>query len=304
MNPDSLNYYILHFLVSSFVCAVDVFMLISGYFSVNSLKVDLWKPIKLFIQVIVFSVGVFILRCLFGTADFTFDKLIIYLLPINYFVILYVAVYITSPYINLLIQSLDIKQNRKLVLVLMLLFSVYPTIVDILSIVLKNKLMGLSTIGIFGSQWGYTIVNFLLMYIIGAVLRRDDVVIKYLTNKCKFYLCIVIMIITYLSILFTSQDVYWYYHNPLVILAAVFIFVFFYNLKIVKSKVVNSMAQSVFTVFLMYSWFFKYLKIQEYAISNSLVMLVHLLGSAVFIFILCYPVGLLYNFLEAKVIAQ
>lgn len=60
---------------------------------------------------------------------------------------------------------------KKFVWVLLLIFSVYPTIVDIAQEIVGDEYIGLSTIGAYGSQWGYTIVNFTLMYIIGAYIR-------------------------------------------------------------------------------------------------------------------------------------
>ncbi len=284
------------------MCSVDLFMLISGFFSVNKTKVDFWKPVCLIAQVIIFSMTIYVLRCVLGNNGFDFKSLLIHSIPTNYFVILYVSVYMISPYINVLIHSMDIKHNRKMLLILFMLFSVQPTFVDVLSKVLGRNLMGLSTIGILGSQWGYTIVTFILMYIIGAILNKDECIIKYLINKCKCYLCFVIIGITLWSIFFKSPDIYWYYCNPLVILAAVFVFVLFLNLRIKTNKVINSLAKSVFTVFLLHHLFLKYLKIQVYVNYSTPVMLCHILVSVVCIFLICYPIGLVYNFLEDRIV--
>ena len=42
----------------------------------------------------------------------------------------------------------------------MLLFSVYPTVVDVIIEVTKNNFLGLSSVGAYGSQYGYSVVNF------------------------------------------------------------------------------------------------------------------------------------------------
>lgn len=52
--PGSLNYYLLHFLENLFICAVNLFLLISGYFLCTSFKRSLLKPLQLLIQVILF----------------------------------------------------------------------------------------------------------------------------------------------------------------------------------------------------------------------------------------------------------
>ena len=86
------------------------------------------------------------------------------LLPDNYFVILYVVVYFVSPYINAIMRSLTKKQRYQYVGIL-LLFSVWPTLADLSEEVLGWEWYGLSTIAAWGSQQGFNMVNFLLMYV-------------------------------------------------------------------------------------------------------------------------------------------
>ena len=49
-----------------------------------------------------------------------------------------------------------------------LVFSVYPIIVEVFEEAIGETLNGMSSIGLSGSDAGYMIVNFILMYIIGA----------------------------------------------------------------------------------------------------------------------------------------
>ena len=105
----SINFYILYILESVFICAVNLFMLISGYFMINSMKRSLWKPIELFVQVIIFSLGLYVLKIIVNADDFSVKSLVGRFIPSNYFVVLYCTVYIISPYINKLMLSLDKK---------------------------------------------------------------------------------------------------------------------------------------------------------------------------------------------------
>ena len=94
------------------------------------------------------------------------------LIPANWFVILYITLYFVSPFLNVVIQKVEESGIfKKFVVTLLLLFSVYPTLVDIWGEVTHKEYIGLSSIGMYGSQWGYSIVNFSLMYIMGAYLR-------------------------------------------------------------------------------------------------------------------------------------
>ena len=68
---------------------------------------------------------------------------------------------------NLLIKKVDKSTFYKLVMTRFLLFSVYTILVDYAEKISGLELNGLSTVGLYGSSRGYTIVNFILLYIIG-----------------------------------------------------------------------------------------------------------------------------------------
>ena len=158
-----------------FISAVNVFLLISGYYMCSSKKVSISKPFQLIIQVIFFRVSSFIIFVLINKIPYSNKELQNSFLPINYFVILYVALYVLTPFINFLVNRISIKALSRLIFILLTLFSIWPTIVDILIHTSDNSLSELSTISMFGSQYGYTIVNFMLMYILGAYIFRLNI---------------------------------------------------------------------------------------------------------------------------------
>ena len=169
-----LNRMIIYLLESIFVCAVDVFILITGYFMFKTDKRTFDKPLRLLVQVISFKAALYVLKVIMGKTDFSIKHIVGCMIPANYFVILYIALYFISPYINNLISSLDFKHIKKFLVILIMTFSVYPTLVDIFSEITENEYMGLSTIGAYGSQYGYTIINFSLMYTIGTIIRKYE----------------------------------------------------------------------------------------------------------------------------------
>ncbi len=151
------------------------------------------------------------------------------LVPSNWFVILYSTLYIISPYINILLEQLSGKQKKKMVIVLFAIFSVWPTIVDLSGEILGKEWIGLSSVGMYGSEWGYSIVNFLLVYIIGAYLyHMEESQNKRNKKQLLFCLLMTILIITGWAFLneratlFTERSA-WEYCNPLVIIEAVII---------------------------------------------------------------------------------
>ena len=163
-------YYFIILLNSISVCAVDTFILISGYYSCKKNSISLRKIIQLLLEVVViqiiFSVIIPILR-----GEISFRSLIYSLLPKNYYVTLYAVLMLLSPFLNYFIKHMTQHVYSKLLTVVSLVFLVEPTIADIIEGIMGKTIYGISTIGILGSQWGYTIVTFVCLYLIAAYVR-------------------------------------------------------------------------------------------------------------------------------------
>lgn len=302
-----INKIVIYFLESIFVCAVDLFILITGYFMFKTDKRTFDKPIRLLVQVVSFKIVIYGLRVLIGKVDFSIKHIVGSIIPANYFVILYIALYFVSPYINIVISSLDFKCTKKLLIILIIIFSVYPTFVDIFSEITGKKFDGLSTIGRYGSQYGYTIINFLLMYTIGAFIKKYDdynkASLSTVNHKLTPYIYIICLIIlTFWGYLYNyskevsamSQSV-WEYCNPIVILLAVLTFYFFKNLKIKNNKFINELAKGSFTVFLLHGIFLSKLNIEKYVTGNTAIMIIHIISSAIGIYLICWLVYEIYS---------
>lgn len=149
-----INKLVLYYVESVFICAVDLFMLITGYFMCANNIRCMKKPVELIFQVIFFSAGSYIARVLLGQSDFSIVHFLGKFVPSNYFVVLYIVTFIVSPAINVLLYNLSYKAANCMLIVFMILFSVWPTMVDILSEITSKEWIGLSSIGAYGSQWG------------------------------------------------------------------------------------------------------------------------------------------------------
>lgn len=236
-----------------------------------------------------------------GADTLTIKGLIMTLIPSNWFVILYSTLYIISPYINILLEQLSGKQKKKMVMVLFTIFSVWPTIVDLSGEILGKEWIGLSSVGMYGSEWGYSIVNFLLVYIIGAYLyHMEECQNKRNKKQLLFCLLMTILIITGWAFLneratlFTERSA-WEYCNPLVIIEAVIIFLVLKDMKPFHSKIVNNLAKGCFTVFLLQNTFIRKLHIDKYINGNVLLLLFHLLLNCVVIYIICWIIYIIYT---------
>lgn len=242
----SSNQYYLYLIESLFVCAVNVFVMISAYFLACNQNRKLIKILELFVQVIVFNLVFYVFGVLRGHKVFTVSSLISSLLPANYFLILYSVLYIISPYLNLIIKQLNKEQFKRLLIILMLIFSVWTIVIDIAENITGNTYLGLSTIGMYGSQYGYTIINFVLVYFVGAYLRVNKITLSKKKAgmwiiRCLAFLYAFSMMEHVLHLQYTAT---WYYNNPIIILMSAYILLFFMDIHF-ESKIINELLKGL-----------------------------------------------------------
>lgn len=272
-------------------CSVNVFVLISAFFLCTSNKRKISKISELIIQFVLFRVGNYIMLVGVNKSDFSFNTFINIILPVNYFIILYSVLYVISPYINVLINELSYKQLKKLTVLLVCLFSLETWLVDILYRVSDKPYDGLSTVGLMGSQNGFTIVNFVLLYFIGTYIRMNFEKI----NEIKFMnvigLLIIILLIMY-NMIFIEK---WLgvdlavlnYNNPFVIVYAVLIVVLFMKLSI-KSKIINELAKASFTCFIIHGKLLLFVGIERAMETSFGVFVLHQVVVTMGIFTISY----------------
>ena len=172
---EPINLNILNILESFSICAVDTFVLITGYFNCKSTQSRMSKVISLLMQVAVYNLITYSIKVAIGSATFSIGQLIIHLFPSNWYISIYIALYLLAPYINYVICSLSREKFRVLLLCSFILFSVNPTVLTFVQDYMGWNVDGLSAISIAGAGNGYTLINFILMYIIGAYIRIQGV---------------------------------------------------------------------------------------------------------------------------------
>lgn len=298
-----LNLYVLYILESLFCCGVNLFMLVSGYFMCTTRKRNLWKPVELLVQVMVFREIIYLAQVLLHVSPFSLKTAVTTLLPKNYFVILYCVVFLISPYINVMMDRLSGKSLSTLIIISILAFSVYPTAVDLLGEIRHEQLIGLSSVGMYGNQWGYTIVNFILMYLLGAYLRKGNArILSFSSKKLLGLLAVDIILMTVWARFndmtgFFTERTAWSYCNPLVILEAVIVFLLFSRINMGSIKIINKLSEGVFSVFLLHAVFLPYLHIEKFATGNVFLMIVHIMVCAVVLYVICWCVHQVYHFI-------
>lgn len=307
VNSGSSNQYLLYFLESICACAVDVFLLISGYFLCTNNKRTLGKPLTLFVQVVIIRAFMYLLNIWKGVGLLSIPALIEALIPANYFVILYTVVYFVSPYLNELLNNLSGKQFTQLLILLIVIFSLYATLTDVINEFRGSILFGLSPVTAWGNQQGFTIVNFILLYVVGAYLRL--VVFPSVINKYPVLICVLTIALIFIWAVagdyLPKQGLRsaWVYCNPLLILLSVSFFRLFSKMHF-RSLFVNTLAKSSFTCFLVHQYIIVFFRIDDYVNTSFYILLLHIIVTVISIYLICWCIWKVYDFIIQPLVSK
>lgn len=235
--------------------AVNTFVLISGYWGIN-LK---WsKLLSINWMVTFYSIIFLILSIALGIHTFSITKDWMYLVPVitkkYWFITVYFALCILSPYLNLLVEHIDKMTFRSMLLVCFSMFVVLPTVGYIFNF------PGIT------EDAGYGIVNFMFLYLLGRYLRFHHTPkfnkYWYLFGYFICAICCAVFHILYSKILCFSFDSLLSYNTIFTFCGSLCFFLFFSQLHI-RSKVINKLAVGCLAAYvlhlhpLFYNYFFK-----------------------------------------------
>ncbi|MCR5656305.1 MAG: acyltransferase family protein [Butyrivibrio sp.] len=316
--PFSANQFVLILLEALTICAVNVFVIITGYFMVNAKRADIFKPVRLLFQQVFFAIVSFAICFIYLKGNFPKEKLVSFIAPLSWFTMIFSALYLLSPFLNLLWHAMDYHARKTLLLVMFVLFSICSIIADIPQFLLNWKMQGVSFLGIEGDQSGYNIIQFIFMYYLGCMIRdvsengdkagTENKDFFHKINKTGTAVCAyvmstaVILGATYVEML-VSKDLppinssFLDYNNPFVILQAVSLLVIFKNMKIQNTRLINSTSASTFTVYILHARFFELLGVGNYFPDQPLVLLGNVLVIAAAVYVLCDICHAAYGFI-------
>lgn len=136
--------------------AVNVFVLISGYYLVNQ-RFSVTKLITLMVNVALYSISILLINNSLGLMPVDSRLMMRSLMPTihstYWFFTTYILLYLSSPLIDAVLRSLDQTHHRRLAIVVVIVWSVIPTIFNV-------------TFGFSELVW------FISLYIIAAYFRR------------------------------------------------------------------------------------------------------------------------------------
>ena len=252
----SSKYNVLWSVEIAFYCAVNLFALITGYIYVKKEKVSLRSLFLLWLQVVFYTLGIFFIFLIISPEVLTIKDFIKSCFPILFnqywYVTAYFGMYLFIPYINRLIKSFSKKEFKKLLFILVIVFSIIPTIVPT---------------DIFSINYGYSTAWLVVMYFIGAYIGRFKEEFLKISKLKSFiiYLLSVGFVVGFKLTMETATlkilgkpilgDYILSYTSIFIVISSVALFIFILNLKINKKlvKLINNTGKLSFGVYLIHT---------------------------------------------------
>lgn len=275
---------------------VDIFVLISGYFLINSngSLFNFKRILKFWGQVFFYSIGIYIVFCFAGVSNFSITSLMKSLLPITFlswpFASTYCVLYIIHPFLNMFLCGLDKKRYQSLLVMLVILWSVIPTFTK-------------------STNQGNTFIWFVTLYAIAGYAQLYGFNNNY-TSKHYFIFCAISSLLTYASCVifmfmgerwnfFSSRSTYFYGQEKVTIFfISLTLFMAFEKLKMNYHKWINIFASATFGVYLIHDnaivrpflWVNVFKNVQY---QNSLILIPYSILVVAVVYIVCTIIDLL-----------
>lgn len=232
--PNEIIYFIFRSLA---ICGVDVFVLLTGYFSLRQNGIKVRKIFNLLLDVAFWEGLGFLLCVAFGMKAFGLKPMIRVMFPIifggRWFVKAYILLMLFVPFVNLVLRSIDKKAFQILLGIQLSLFCLWPSF-------LPNPPF---------DDYGFNFIHFISLYMIAGYLRMY---VKKFPPKAACLAAYALCFGLVLTSKMMGWGYEWAYNSPFVIGEAVFLFLFFAQFRF-DSSAVNCLASCAFGVFLIHT---------------------------------------------------
>nr|WP_232226973.1 acyltransferase [Marinilactibacillus sp. 15R] len=241
-----INQFLFYLIESITVIAVNLYVLISGYFLYNKNKPIMSKVFRLVLETFAFTMTIFLFLLIIGEVKFSNRYLLLSIFSIFYgkywFITVYIVMFTLSPYLNIVIRYLSKKQHLQLLAILFFIEAIWQF---------------MHVVDAIGVNDGYSVFHFIFLYFLAAFLGKYGFVIrdfnKYIYLSGFFSMTMVNTIISYLSP--SSIDKLFRYNSPVIIFSAFCLFMFFKKISF-QSKLINRVSKYTLGIYLVHEHFF------------------------------------------------
>ncbi len=263
--------------------AVNVFVLISGYFMIKS-EFKMKKIISLIFQTLFYSFAIYLIMCVSGFYTFSFKESISHLLGFYskyWFMTNYLILYAISPFLNKIIHN-----SSKKSLTLLCLFAILLQ-TQILRVDLGN------------------LVWFCTIYLIAGYIRIYP---NRLTNNFTFSFVISSIFFIEILLCYTLLGInLWGMTNLICLIWSITLFCTFKNIKIKNNKIINFISSITLGIYLIHDnslirpllWG-KWFNVNYHSLHNN--FWIFAICSVVIVFIVCSIIEILRSLLEKLIV--
>ena len=274
---------------------LNLFIMITGYFLINSEKVKIDKIIKLWLQLFLYSVGIYIIFVIFNIYDFSIKSLIECCLPISFnqwwFASTYFVLYIFHPYINKFLKSLSKKEYKEFILLQIIIYSLLRLFT--LQEIQYNNLLIFIMI--------YSIAGYIRLYL-DDIKFNNKMFVSLISIYLMSFILSEILCIYGTNSVHKLGEIIVSLNSPFIIVISVLIFILFKNINIKYNKSINLISSATFGVYLIhdnnymrdYLWntLFKY-----EVIMDKWYFMLYVIGFCLLVYIICTLIELIRIYL-------
>ena len=278
---DNFNKYVAVFIIVGGKVGVNVFVLITGYFLINS-KFKIKKVIQLILQVYFYSIVLFLVTTIInGSIDIKLLKNALFFPLLKYwFIKTYLILYMLTPILNRILNKIS---KEYLLIILIIMFIVMCIMPLFIRINMYNTKVG----------W------FIFMYFIGAYIKLYNV--QFRLDFCKIIIIIALYlfaVVYNIQITLKYPPIYCKYFLALneeflpILFLSIIVFLCFKSINIKYNKIINDIAKISFAVYLFHDndFFREYLwnnilHVKNFYNANLLILIGHIIFSILYIYI-------------------
>ncbi len=229
---------------------INCFLLITGYFMCRS-EMSWRKLLKLYLQIVFYAVVIYGVFCITGHERLSITGAVRTLVPIkgitnSHFASCFLLFYLFIPFLNIFLRAIDRKQHKYLILLLLVLYSFIP--------------------GVPGIRMEFNYVSwFMALYIMAAYIRFYGFLPK-ISHRLWGWISLGLVMAGAASVLaleFIYKMAYTSHYVPYFVIAdsnkflsvaiAVASFMYFKDLKIPHSRIINVLGGATFGVLLIHA---------------------------------------------------
>lgn len=233
---------------------VNLFMLITGFFLIDSKQVRISKIVKIISNVYFFTAISIVVSIVMKKYIFHIQDLLPITFTYYWYITGYLIIYILSPFINRFVKKISRKEFQKLLITLFMFFSVIPTIAGLI-------VGGTEELSFYNRfTW------LLFLYLVGGYLSiyRDklSLMTSPIRKSLTFFSKLIIFtglfaIFAYFAKINTrffniSPTFFWGPNSIVMFFISVLLFSIFYHLEIPNNKLISAISETTLTVYLLH----------------------------------------------------